>query len=130
MNKYFIDNRQSGFSLTESLIGLLLMTILGLGIVFITSKNLVAQRYTTTQNITVLHMREYLQTRSNNNSSFSLAGESVDLTLAPRVESIAVSIGDSLFERTVFKEVAVEISADNEGLFGGDGEIKLSHGSK
>lgn len=53
--------RQRGDVLMESLIGLVLMSVIGLGVTYATSRTLVSQRDMNVQNLAVAQMRNVLQ---------------------------------------------------------------------
>ena len=53
--------RQRGDILMESLIGLVLMSVIGLGVTYATSRTLVSQRDMNVQNLAVAQMRNVLQ---------------------------------------------------------------------
>jgi hypothetical protein len=124
---------QRGSSLTEALVSVLLVATMGLGIVYVVSKVLLTQRYTTTQNLAVIHIREHLQRGDNGSQSFVLAGETVELTVDKTIENLNVSIGPASapeFPVSVTNAVTgVQVTAENENLFGAGGAIVLSHGT-
>lgn len=124
---------QRGSSLTEALVSVLLVAIMGLGIVYAVSKVLLTQRYTTTQNLAVIHIREHLQRGDSDSQSFVLAGETVELEVAKTTETLNVSLGaasDPEFLLTVANALTgVQVTAENEKLFGVGGAIVLSHGT-
>lgn len=122
---------QQGSYLIESMISMLLVSILGLGVAYATSKSLAAQRYTTTQNITVMHMREYLQTRDSAKQTMSIAEQSITLSETPVNQELTVSIAGINSSAKTLPQVQTGLSlkASSTNLYGGDGDIILSHGA-
>lgn len=128
---YSIKN-QRGSYLIEAMISILLVAILGLGVAYATSKSLAAQRYTTTQNLTVMHMREYLQTRDAADKTFSIAGESVSLTEIAQPSDVTVTVESIASSSKTLPQAAtgIALSASNDGLLGNNGVIVVSHGNR
>lgn len=121
---------QQGSYLIESMISMLLVAILGLGVAYATSKSLAAQRYTTTQNITVMHMREYLQTRDSAKQTVSIAEQSITLNETPVNQELTVSVSGINSAKTLPQvQTGLSLTASSTDLYGGDGEIILSHGA-
>lgn len=122
---------QQGSSLIESMISMLLVSVLGLGVAYATSKSLAAQRYTTTQNLTVMHMREYLQTRDSAKQTMSIAEQNITLNETPVNQELTVSIpGINASAKTLPQvQTGLSLTASSTDLYGGDGEIILSHGT-
>ncbi len=120
---------QNGSYLVESMVSVLLVAVLGLGLAHATSKSLVAQRYTTTQNITVMHMREHLQTRTADSQSFSLADKDITLSETVFQQSLTVSVAGIPSDKTIPNAATgISLSVTEASLYSGDGTITLSHG--
>lgn len=123
--------QQQGSYLIEAMISVLLVGVLGLGVAYATSKSLVAQRYATTQNLAVMHMREYLQTRDATDKTFSVAGKNISLTETPQSSSLSISVsGISSTKVLPQAPTGISLSASNGDVFSGDGAIKLAHGNR
>lgn len=139
---------QRGDALLEALIGILLMAVIGLGLSYAVARVLNSQRYTTTQNIAIMQMRNLLAT-NNNIQTFCTSTENVDVTLNPQAvtpttvtlpatincsptSSIAVGVtGNTGFNENVsfLTRLSISTPANNnsaKSLFGGDGVISLS----
>lgn len=128
----FISN-QRGASLTEALVSVLVVAIMGLGVVYAVSQILLSQRYATTQNFAVVHIREHLQRSESSTESFTLAGETVELEVEAVQEDITISLltGDGTDLRMTVANVTtgIQVTAENDELFGEGGRIVLSHGA-
>lgn len=123
--------QQQGGSLIEAMISMLLVAVLGLGVAYATSKSLVAQRYTTTQNLTVMHLREYLQTRDADDKTFSIAGQNLSVTETPQPSSLTVTVDGIATSSKTLPQAAtgISLSVSNDDLFGSNGTIVVAHGN-
>lgn len=130
----FTSDTQQGFSMIEAMVAILLVSILGLGMVYATSTLLTTQRFSTTQSIAIIQLREYLQTgytfAANNGEAGSekvtIAGQTVQINDSPQPSFVAISIG------SIEKEVKLPIRArsltiESKELFSGDHKITLSY---
>lgn len=128
----FISN-QRGASLTEALVSVLVVAIMGLGVVYAVSQILLSQRYATTQNFAVVHIREHLQRSESSTESFILAGETVELEVEAVQEDITISLltgdGTDLPMTVANVTTGIQVTAENDELFGEGGRIVLSHGA-
>jgi len=128
----FISN-QRGASLTEALVSVLVVAIMGLGVVYAVSQILLSQRYATTQNFAVVHIREHLQRSESSTESFTLAGETVELEVEAVQEDITISLltgdGTDLPMTVANVTTGIQVTAENDELFGEGGRIVLSHGA-
>lgn len=118
--------KQRGDILLESLIGMLLMSIIGLGLVYAASRVAATQGEMNKQNIAVSEMREMLQQQgralcSASEPSISIPpNESIELIVhcsdAPTtvtVGSLAVDVGSGI------RWISLETAAKHNELFGG-----------
>ncbi|MFV3385349.1 hypothetical protein ACNFCJ_07840 [Pseudomonas sp. NY15364] len=118
--------KQRGDILLESLIGIVLMAIVGLGLVYSASRVAVSQKDMNQQNIVVSQMRALLQQQgralcSGSTPSISIPpNESIELTVhcsdAPTtvtVGSLAVDVGSGI------RWISLETAAKHNGRFGG-----------
>ncbi|WP_426143375.1 type IV pilus modification PilV family protein [Pseudomonas sp. DWP3-1-2] len=120
--------KQRGDILLESLIGILLMSIIGLGISFTSSRAVVAQRDMKLQGIAVAQMRNLLALHGNTlcttNAALAVITLPTQTTTIPLVvactAATAVTIGGRSITggATLGKVVLTTRSADNS-LFGG-----------
>lgn len=55
--------KQSGVSLLEALVSLLLIAVMAAGLAMVSSRSLLTQRYVITQNLAVMQMREHMKTK-------------------------------------------------------------------
>lgn len=128
----FISN-QRGASLIEALVSVLVVAIMGLGVVYAVSQILLNQRYATTQNFAVVHIREHLQRSESSTESFILAGETVELEVEAVQEDITISLltgdGTDLPMTVANVTTGIQVTAENDELFGEGGRIVLSHGA-
>lgn len=117
---------QRGDILLESLIGIVLMAIVGLGLVYSASRVAVSQKDMNQQNIVVSQMRTLLQQQgralcSGGTPSISIPpNESIELTVhcsdAPTtvtVGNMAVDVGSGI------RWISLETAAKHNTLFGG-----------
>ena len=118
--------KQRGDILLESLIGIVLMAIVGLGLVYSASRVAVSQKDMNQQNIVVSQMRALLQQQgralcSGSTPSISIPpNESIELIVhcsdAPTtvtVGSLAVDVGSGI------RWISLETAAKHNELFGG-----------
>lgn len=124
-------NKQTGISLIEALVSLLVLAILFLGIAQVLARSLVSQRYMNTQNLAVLEMRERLQqsgdaTFCDNPGNLSWVGN-VGLTADCQTTTVTIAVG-SVSAVVNAQSVTLNTAADtvSSGLFGGDGVISVS----
>lgn len=131
----FTSTRQQGFSMIEAMIAILLVSILGLGMVYATSTLLTTQRFSTTQSIAIIQLREYLQTGYTFAANNEEPGRE-EVVIADQAEHIAdstppsslvnIRIGD--FEKDVNLPMrSRSLSIENKELFSGDHKITLSY---
>lgn len=140
------SNYQRGDALLEALIGILLMSVIGLGLSFALARTFNAQRYISTQNIAIMQMRNLLS-RSNLSQTSCSSSQSISVYLnssASTATNIPVTIscsppsnivvgitGNSGFDKTVnaITRIAVSTPANNavaKSFFGGDGIVSLT----
>jgi len=125
----FCRNRQQGSSLIESLITMLLLTVLGLGLTYVSSRMLAEQRYTSTQSLSIIHMREYLQTRADTHKNFALADIPVQVKEQLVRRPVTVFVEGIPSEKTLpMAAVGIALSVRNQELYSGDGTLIVSHG--
>lgn len=139
---------QQGDALLEALIGILLMTVIGLGLTYALARVFNSYRFTTTQNIAVTQMRNLLvaggslETLCGNrpnlhvrskkkNATYDIVEIPAEITCAAG-NNIAVGVpGNATFNQTVLFRTRLSIStpANNSEairLFGGDGIVTVS----
>ncbi len=118
--------KQRGDILLESLIGIVLMAIVGLGLVYSASRVAVSQKDMNQQNIVVSQMRALLQQQgralcSGSTPSISIPpNESIELIVhcsdtptTVTVGSLAVDVGSGI------RWISLETAAKHNGRFGG-----------
>ncbi|CAN5233316.1 hypothetical protein BH10PSE16_BH10PSE16_22960 [soil metagenome] len=133
--------RQRGDALIEAMLGVLLMTIVGLGLSYAAARALNSQRYQSTQNLAIAQMRNVLTTRGLADlcAGTSLASVSVNASVvtlpAPTCAQATVSVGvagstalNVTLPAGVFTSLRFSTPSNNEttGLFGGDGVLTFS----
>lgn len=122
-----LPSRQSGISLIEAMISLLLIAVTAVGLAYVSSRSMLTQRYVTTQNLAVIQMREQIKTTDTDSSDLKVSLGSNQFSTVSYNKSGAGSgsadfsidsISDSniqvinpIFERT--------ISTTSDTLFGG-----------
>lgn len=119
-------HRQRGDILLESLIGIVLMSIIGLGMTYATSRAAVTQRDMKVQNIAVSQMRDlisrYGQTLCNTDASkakITLPTQSTAVLLDASCANIAgITVGSSTIT-TTNKTVVLTTRSRDSSLFGG-----------
>ncbi len=126
--------RQRGDVLMESLIGVVLMSVIGLGVTYTTSRVLVSQRDMNVQNLTVTQMRNLLQQYGTSlcsgqansakavlNLPTALADSSLNLDVtcsaAPTVVVQGVTVDPT--KTLALKNVVLSTQETNRTLFGG-----------
>ena len=140
------SNYQRGEALLEALIGILLMSVIGLGLSFSLARTFNAQRYISTQNIAIMQMRNLLSISSISQASCS-SSQSIPAYLNSNIStatnipvtiscspasSIVVGItGNTNFDKTisVITRVSISTPANNavaKSFFGGDGVVSLA----
>ncbi len=146
INLRFAGNYQRGDALLEALIGILLMSVIGLGLSFALARTFNAQRYVSTQNIAIMQMMNFLS-RSSLSPIPCFSSQSISVYLTPTASTptcipititygaasnIVVGItGNTGFDKTinVITRVAISTSANNavaKSFFGGDGIVSLT----
>lgn len=146
INFRVVSKYQRGDALLEALIGILLMSVIGLGLSFALARTFNAQHYLSTQNIAILQMKNLLPTSSISQTSCS-SSQTIHVYLNPNVQTttdipVAISCspasnivvgitGNTGFNETIsaITRIAVSTSANNvnaKSLFGGDGIISLT----
>lgn len=130
--------RQRGDVLMESLIGLVLMSVIGLGVTYATSRTLVSQRDMNVQNLAVAQMRNLLQQYGttlcpgpggtntakavlNLPTAVSSSTLNLDVTCSPAptvvVQGVIVTIDSS--QTVPLKNVVLSTQETNRTLFSG-----------
>ena len=146
INPRLASKRQCGDALLEALIGILLMSVIGLGLSFALARTFNTQRYISTQNIAILQMKNLLPTSSISQTSCA-SSQTIHVYLNPNVQTttdvpvaitcssasnIVVGItGNTSFNETIsaITRIAVATPANNanaKSLFGGDGIVSLT----
>lgn len=120
----FLPSRQSGISLIEAMISLLLIAVTAVGLAYVSSRSMLTQRYVTTQNLAVMQMREHL--KANEDGVIDLkTPSSPSSSISPNPTEISsIKIGN--IDDSVITDVPIDlrdISTNDTGLFGG--EIKI-----
>lgn len=120
----FIKQRHQGFSLIEAMVSIALLSIIGLGLAYATSRILLTQRFSTTQNLAVIQMREYMQTGKQ--EQVVIAGESVKIIddIKPGIITISISNTEKNISMPI-RSRTLEVSSTK--LFSGDGKISLAY---
>lgn len=132
---------QRGDALVEAMLGILLMTIVGLGLVYAAGRALNSQRYQSTQNLAIAQMRNALMTTGvtglcagTSPASVSVNASAVTLPI-PTCAQASVSVGvagstalNVTLPAGVVTSLRFSTPSNNEttGLFGGDGVITFS----
>lgn len=141
---------QRGDALLEALIGMVLMSVIGLGLSFSLARTFSAQRYTTVQNIAIIQMKNMLSTSglsstycSSAPSSQPLISVHLDPTAATTTNipmtvscspasNIVVGVtGNTAFNKSIsaITRVGISTSANNaiaQKFLGGDGVVSLN----
>ena len=148
INFRFPSKHQRGDALLEALIGILLMAVIGLGLSYAVARALNSQRYTSTQNIAIMQMRNLLAT-SSSIQTFCTSSPNIRVTLNPQAQvptnidlqaaincSPASTIAVGVMANTGFNEnvsfiTRISLSTptnnnDAKSLFGGDGIVSLN----
>jgi len=120
-------NRQRGASLFEALIGILLVAIMGAGLAHVTAKALHTQRYTTTQHLAVIQLREFLQTADSSKDKVVIGEQTLSITPDESTVPLTLCVKDATgtcaanTERTFTSAIPVsrELAIDSTELFGG-----------
>lgn len=125
-----LPSRQSGISLIEAMISLLLIAVTAVGLAYVSSRSMLTQRYVTTQNLAVIQMREHLKANEdgeielkvNEDGEIELKASS---SISPNPTEISsIKIGN--IDDSVITGISIDlrdISTNDTGLFGG--EIKI-----
>ncbi|MBM7062772.1 hypothetical protein JQX08_18825 [Pseudomonas sp. UL073] len=103
MSRLLSTERQRGDVLIEALLGMLLMSIVGLGLVYATSRVAVSQKDMNLQSLAVSQMRDLLQRNGSGTLNLCSSAPSItlpnQLTLAVQVSgcnsNLSVSVGKS-----------------------------------
>ncbi len=95
MSKSRLTNKakQRGDIMLDALIGMLLLTIIGLGIVYVTSRVSVSQKDMNVHNLVVSNLRADLQTGNSTNAPPLVVGDD-SFTIKRHNDDITVRIGD------------------------------------
>lgn len=120
---YSIERTQQGFSLVEALVSVLLVAILGLGMAYATSRVLLVQRFSTTQNLAVVQMREYLQTGEQ--SAVSMADQNLSISDLPQPGTVAIDVAGIVKNISLTRSRSLSVSSTE--LFSGDGTVSLTY---
>jgi len=127
------NKRQRGVSLIETMVATLVLVILFMGLAHVLARGLVSQRYVNTQNLALLEMREALQKGICQGAhSLSLIEEIALKTDCMSRQGLTVSVGTLAPVLLAGNELPpiIDVSTPGndrtEGLFGGDGVIKIS----
>lgn len=83
-------------SLLEALISLVFMVAVGMGLAYVTSRALVAQRYMNAQHLAVSQMRYELQSGCSNTASTSVVTSNCALTSNTITASMVTSVSGTL----------------------------------
>lgn len=117
-----IRQTQQGFSLFEAMISVLLVSILGLGMAYATSQVLLTQRYTATQSLAVVQLREFLQTGE---TEVSMAGQTLAIDNSPEVGAVRVIVAGVTKDVTLTRSRSLAVTSTE--LFSGDGKVSLTY---
>lgn len=118
----FLPSRQSGISLIEAMISLLLIAVTAVGLAYVSSRSMLTQRYVTTQNLAIIQMREHLK-KNEVTDPINIAGEQVQPYLK------VTNIPDSSMPISI-RTICTPKNKDTEALFGGDGELRIGEEQK
>lgn len=120
--------KQQGTSLIEAMVSMVLVAIMGLGLAYTSSRTLLTQRYTTTQNLAALQMREKLQ-KPDENLLVRLGEDSLEMNYSPgNTPSITVTL-NSVSENVTGVAVNRSVSTTSTSWFGGDGTVSIKTGT-
>ncbi|MDM9650225.1 prepilin-type N-terminal cleavage/methylation domain-containing protein [Pseudomonas wenzhouensis] len=120
--------KQQGTSLIEAMVSMVLVAIMGLGLAYASSRTLLTQRYTTTQNLAALQMREKLQ-KPDENLLVRLGEDSLEMNYSPgNTPSITVTL-NSVSENVTGVAVNRSVSTTSTSWFGGDGTVSIKTGT-
>ncbi len=120
--------KQQGTSLIEAMVSMVLVAIMGLGLAYASSRTLLTQRYTTTQNLAALQMREKLQ-KPDENLLVRLGEDSLEMNYSPgNTPSITVTL-NSVSENVTGVAVNRSVSNTSTSWFGGDGTVRIITGT-
>lgn len=132
--RYTRSKKQYGVSVIEAIVAMLILSVLFLGLAHVVSRGLVGQRFLNTQNMTLLEMREVIQTTNVCSGSHSLtliSTISLDAT-CPNRSDVSISVGSvpavALEGINLPPVITVSTSSNSttENFFGGDGVIRIS----
>ncbi|MFC3606585.1 type IV pilus modification PilV family protein [Stutzerimonas tarimensis] len=127
-------NNQRGISLIEAMVSMLLVVVMGLGLAYASSRALLVQRYTTTQNLAVIQMREVLQRPPIDSTvPLDLGGGSLTANYGSgTTQSITVSItpvnGLPISTTVESEAVGRYVKTDSDNWLGGTVEINTGTG--
>lgn len=129
----FLPSRQSGISLIEAMISVLLIAVTAVGLAYVSSRSMLTQRYVTTQNLAVIQMREQLKSNTatgqinfeaagSPNANITTVNNSSDISLDTTGGTVTgstqpISIGT--------RSISTVTAEESKNLFGGDGIIKI-----
>jgi len=95
---------QQGDALIEAMVGIVLMSVIGLGLSYSASRAVLSQRYLNTQNIVVSQIRETLSAnqgsisgfcQTGNIPSFKLAGKQIAATAKCQKGAVLIRVGEN-----------------------------------
>lgn len=127
---------QRGISLIEALIAVLLLAVLFAGITFVLSRGMVSQRYSATQSLAIMEMRNALQQEDNGISEVCSGASTVSLgswadseNISSSCNSREITINIPGFERMVTVQTISSFettsNSTTQDLFGDDGIIRI-----
>ena len=120
--------KQRGTSLIEAMVSMLLVAAMGLGLAYASSRTMLTQRYTTTQNLAAIQMREKLQ-RPAENLSVKLGGDSLNMNYSQgNTPTISVSL-NGVSANVTGVAVNRSVNTTNTNWFGGDGKVSIHTGT-
>lgn len=129
----FLPSRQSGISLIEAMISLLLIAVTAVGLAYVSSRSMLTQRYVTTQNLAVIQMREQLKSNTETrqikfeaagspNANIETVNNSIDISLDTTGGTVTGSTQSISIDT---RSISTDTAEESKNLFGGDGIIKI-----
>ncbi|WP_437882451.1 hypothetical protein [Pseudomonas sp. LRF_L74] len=103
---------QRGDILLESLIGMLLMSIIGLGLVYTTSRVSVSQKDMNLHNLVVSKLREELQAGNCASSSFKPVASGETFAIQAHSRNVSLNIDSSTIDQTL---CSLSVNAESLG---------------
>ncbi len=118
--RHRIAYRQHGSSLMESMVALMLLSILGLGLGLAVSKALLNQQQTIAQGLGVVLLREAAQAGA---TSVPILQQSLAVSYVGEPTTMTVTIGNQSFPNLPYTPRSLSIQ--NTDIFSGDGTVRL-----